>query len=362
MTHTQFVTDLEGPLTLNDNAFEIAAHFLPHGAHFFALISKYDDILADIVKRPGYRAGDTLKLIVPFLKAFGVCDRDLREFSHKTVKLVPRAREAIQRICVQMPTFIVSTSYEPYVQAVCEICDFPVENVYCTKISLDAYELSEHERRELLSLYDQIIQHPQMQIPSGVRSLDTLSARDRQTVEFFDNLFWGRLAAMEIGRLLQEMQPIGGPEKARALQEIVQRTGIALSHTIYVGDSITDVEALELVRREGGIALAFNGNRYALRAAEFGCISSSALALGEIAEAFVQGGREAVKALTLAAPPFLSPSPFPSPSEGRGERGVRVKGGGGEGLELTTHIDEAFIARSERMRRRLRGQEIGSLG
>ncbi len=327
MARVQYVTDLEGPLTLNDNAFEIAAHFLPNGAHFFALISKYDDILADIVKRPAYRAGDTLKLIVPFLKAFGLSDHELREFSCQTVKLVPGARETVQSIYARMPTFIISTSYEPYVRAVCEIFDFPFENAYCTKISLDAYALSERERRELLSLYDQIIQYPQIQIPSGARSLDALSARDRQTVELFDSIFWGRLAAMEIGRILQEIQPIGGLEKARALQEIVQRTGIALSHTIYVGDSITDVEALELVRREGGVALAFNGNGYALRAAEFGCISPSALVLVEIAEAFVQGGREAVKA-----------------------------------LELTTQIDDAFIARSEQMRRRLRGQEIGSLG
>lgn len=332
MAHTQFVTDLEGPLTLNDNAFEIAAHFLPNGARFFALISKYDDILADIVKRPGYRAGDTLKLIVPFLKAFGVCDRDLREFSHKTVKLVPGTHEAVQRIHSWMPTFIISTSYAPYVQAVCEVLDFPFENAYCTKISLDAYMLSERERQGLLTFYNQIVQRPQIQIPSGARSLEELSAQDRRTVELLDSIFWERLSEMGIGRVLREVQPLGGPEKARALQEIVQRTGITLSHTIYVGDSITDVEALGLVRREGGIALAFNGNGYALRAAEFGCISSEALILAEIAEAFAQGGRVQVLAL-------------------RPQR-----------AECTTQIDEAFIARSEQMRRRLRGQEIGSLG
>lgn len=332
MARALYVTDLEGPLTLNDNAFEITAHFLPNGAHFFALISKYDDILADIVKRPGYHAGDTLKLIAPFLKAFGLSDRDLREFSSKTVKLVPGAREAVHRIHARMPTFIISTSYEPYVRAVCEIFDFPWENTYCTKISLDAYTLSEQERRELLGLYDQIVQRSQLQIPSGARSLEELFPQDRETLEFLDDVFWERLSKMEIGCVLREIQPIGGPEKARALQEIVQRTGIALSQTIYVGDSITDVEALGLVRREGGIALAFNGNGYALRAAELGCISSDALILAEIAEVFAQGGRE------------------------------RVRSYHAQGAELTAHIDDAFIARSEQMRRRLRGEEIGGLG
>lgn len=349
MARVQYVTDLEGPLTLNDNAFEIAAHFLPNGARFFALISKYDDVLADIVKRSGYRAGDTLKLIVPFLKSFGLSDRDLKEFSHKTLKFVPGAREAIRRISPQMPTFIISTSYEPYVQAVCDALDFPFENAYCTKISLDAYALSERERQELLGLYDQIIECSQIQIPPRAHSPDELSVRDRQTVEFLDKIFWRDIWGMEIGCLLREIQPIGGPEKARALKEIAQRTGIALAQTIYVGDSITDVEALELVRCEGGIALAFNGNGYALRAAEFGCISASALILAEIAEAFAQGGREHIEALT----PISSPV---------GAYGRGVSAGRGEGLELTMNIDDAFIARSEQMRRRLRGQDIGSLG
>ncbi|MFN4218381.1 MAG: HAD hydrolase family protein [Candidatus Bipolaricaulia bacterium] len=328
MAYTQFVTDLEGPLTLNDNAFEITAHFLPDGARFFALISKYDDVLADIVKRPGYRAGDTLKLIVPFLLAFGLRDRDLAEFSRKNIKPVPRARETLQRIRAQMPAFIISTSYEPYVRAVCEALRFPFENAYCTKISLDAHKLSEHERQELRELYAQIISRPSLKISREIREVSDLAVHDRETIALLDEIFWERVRAMEAGRIFSEIQPVGGPEKARALREIAQRTHISLTQTIYVGDSITDVEALALVRREGGLSVAFNGNSYALQAAEVGCISADALILAEIAEAFMRGGREAV----------------------------------GQGEGLTTQIDDAFIARSEQMRRRLRGADIGSLG
>ena len=54
-----YVTDCEGPLTRNDNAQEIAAHFSPDGADLFARLSRYDDFLADVVRRPGYNAGDT---------------------------------------------------------------------------------------------------------------------------------------------------------------------------------------------------------------------------------------------------------------------------------------------------------------
>ncbi len=75
-----FISDCEGPISKNDNAFEATAHFVPNGDRLFALISKYDDVLADVVKKPGYNAGDTLKLILPFLKAYGVTDKGLREF------------------------------------------------------------------------------------------------------------------------------------------------------------------------------------------------------------------------------------------------------------------------------------------
>jgi energy-converting hydrogenase A subunit R len=340
MRKTQFVSDLEGPLTLNDNAFELTAHFLPQGAHFFALMSRYDDILADIVKRSGYRAGTTLALIVPFLKAFGLRDRDLHEFSRSSIRLVPGALEALQRIRAQMPAFIISTSYEPYVRAVCEALQFPFENAYCTKISLDAYALSEEERQELLTLYDQIVQRSQIQIPLGVQSVDELSGEDRQTLELLDHIFWERVWGMEIGRVLREVQPIGGPEKARALREISERTGISLAQTIYVGDSITDVEALALVRQAGGLAVAFNGNRYALRAAELGCISSDALILAEIAEAF------------QTSPARLRLDRTASPANGRRRHTVQTKSG----------IDDAFIEQSEQMRRRLRGEQIGGLG
>jgi energy-converting hydrogenase A subunit R len=341
MRKTQFVSDLEGPLTLNDNAFELTAHFLPQGAHFFALMSRYDDILADIVKRSGYRAGTTLALIVPFLKAFGLRDRDLHEFSRSSIRLVPGALEALQRIRAQMPAFIISTSYEPYVRAVCEALQFPFENAYCTKISLDAYALSEEERQELLTLYDQIVQRKE--IPPGVQSVDELSGEDRQTIALLDHIFWERVWGMEIGCVLREVQPIGGPEKARALREISERTGISLAQTIYVGDSITDVEALALVRQAGGLAVAFNGNRYALRAAELGCISSDALILAEIAEAFQ-----------------ASPGPYTVPPQAA-RRTVQTKSGQAK-PGLTTHIDEAFIHQSEQMRRRLRGEQIGGLG
>jgi len=98
-----FVTDCEGPISKNDNAFELTTYFVPNGDQFFALISKYDDVLADVVKKPGYKAGDTLRLILPFLKAYGATNEKIREYSSKNVLLVPGARDTLQFVRNLMP-------------------------------------------------------------------------------------------------------------------------------------------------------------------------------------------------------------------------------------------------------------------
>ena len=87
--------DCEGPITKNDNAMELAEHFIPQGGHFFSVISRYDDFLADIAKRQGYRAGNTLKLILPFLKAYGATNRRIKEYSARNLLLVAGADQTL---------------------------------------------------------------------------------------------------------------------------------------------------------------------------------------------------------------------------------------------------------------------------
>ena len=124
-----FVTDCEGPLTRNDNAMEVAAAFVPDGAELFARLSRYDDFLADVLHKPGYNAGDTLRLIVPFLLAYGVRDRDVEQYSADTVLVVPGARDLLRDVSAALPSYIISTSYTPYIRALCRVVDFPVRAV-----------------------------------------------------------------------------------------------------------------------------------------------------------------------------------------------------------------------------------------
>lgn len=281
-----FVSDCEGPISKNDNAFELSRWLIPEGDKFFTLISRYDDVLADIVKRPGYKAGDTLKLIVPFLKAYGATNEKIRFFSKETLLLVSGATETLHYIRSIMPSFIVSASYEPYIHALCEIIKFPKENVYCTKIDIDKYELPEDEAKRLRSLREEIVKMPMIEVPEGAASLNDLPSETQRTIKRLDEIFWNEVSGMSIGQVFREINPVGGYEKVKAIKEITSIFGVKPSSVIYIGDSITDVEPFRFVKESGGLTISFNGNQYAIREAEIAVLSHHTIILAILAELF----------------------------------------------------------------------------
>jgi len=286
-----FISDSEGPISKNDNAYELAEHFIPNGDHFFAIVSKYDDVQADIVKRPRYKAGDTLRLILPFLKAYGATNEKIRKFSAEHILLVPGAKDTLSFVGNLMPSFIVSTSYELYIHALCSVVGFPRENVYCTKLNIDKYGVNKEEVERLRQLREEIAAMSMIEIPEGAVSLNDFSQRDQNTVRRLDKIFWEEIAEMESGKMLEEVNPVGGSEKARAVEDIVEKTGSSLRDVMYVGDSITDVEPFRLVREKGGLTVSFNGNSYAVREAEVAVLSSNTIVISILADAFSKCGK-----------------------------------------------------------------------
>jgi energy-converting hydrogenase A subunit R len=292
-----FVTDCEGPISKNDNAFELSCHFIPEGEKFFTQISRYDDVLADVVKRDGYKAGDTLKLIVPFLKAYEVTNEKMRSFSAQNILLMPGAKDALQFLKDKMPSFIVSTSYEHYIQVLCSALDFPYENTYCTRLNIDTYHISREEREKIRQFRREICAMPLIEIPEKATSLQDFSTRDQQTIRRLDEIFWREIMQMESNVMLKEVSPVGGVEKATAVRKIVDETESSLSSVMYVGDSITDVECFKLVRENDGLTVSFNGNAYAVREAEIAVLSSNAIVVAVIADVFNRLGKASVSSM-----------------------------------------------------------------
>jgi len=357
-----FISDCEGPISKNDNAFELAKQFIPDGERLFTLISRYDDVLADIVKREGYKAGDTLKLILPFLKAYGVTDKSMREYSLRNILLVPGAKEMLRFVKGFMPAFIVSTSYEHYMKALCNSVDFPFENVYCTELNLDGFKMSEGQSAELKRMGKEMVRLKIPEIPKRARSLNEFPVKKQNTVMQLDEIFWKQIASMEIGAVLKVVAPLGGPEKASAVSEIVSRMKADLEDVMYVGDSITDVSAFRLVRRGNGLTVSFNGNSFAVREAEVAVLSENAVVTATLADVFNKFGKRRLKNLikdwkSLSSIEKLKLSRPLKKSFLRLYRKRPPK------AELVTARNrETLMQESTAFRKTLRGEDIGRLG
>ncbi|HID98070.1 MAG TPA: hypothetical protein EYP57_07780 [Thermodesulfobacteriaceae bacterium] len=366
----QLNIDCEGPITQNDNAFELCEALIPKGGDFFARVSRYDDYLADVEKRKGYKAGDTLKLILPFLKAFNVTNEKMESFSEETLILLPGAREMLPSVAEIMPTFIISTSYRPYLEALCRISGFPEDHVYCTALDMDRYRLSEADAGTLAGLVSEIAGQPLLSWPEQAEGPADLTLGNRKIVERLDEIFWRVIPRMDIGRIYRDVNPTGGMEKARAVEDSLLRTGLTLADVFYVGDSITDVQALKLTAEGGGIAMSFNGNSYAVRAAEWACISSDTTIIAALADLFKSNGMESLDSMFKNA----------GSDEMAGTRLAGALARRGVEQSLLPPVDTAMeldtpviykisvsnmdhiIEKSENMRKNVRGVRVGQLG
>jgi energy-converting hydrogenase A subunit R len=342
-----FISDCEGPISKNDNAFEITAQFVPNGDKLFALISKYDDVLADVLKKPGYTAGSTLKLILPFLKAYGVSDGQMEEFSAQNLILIVNSKDTLQYVRSVASAFIVSTSYEHYIRALCKALEFPYENTYCTKLSIDKFAVTEKEELRLKEIAKEIVQMPMITIPPETKTIDDFSSADQETIGRLDEVFWSEIAGASVGRIFSEVTTVGGSQKAAAIKDAVAKLHVALGDVMYVGDSITDVDAFQLVRENGGLTVSFNGNNVVTAViADVFCRQGKQAALNLVENWNLQSlEHNGVVSLSLLDHLFsLHPQTLPK---------VQI---------VTAENMELLTKKSSEFRKKVRGEAVGRLG
>lgn len=355
-----FITDCEGPISKNDNAYETTSYFVRGGGRLFTIISRYDDVVADILHRPGYRAGETVKLVLPFLKACGVTDKLMEEYALEHLVLIADIKESLRCIRDQAESFIVSTSYEHYIRAMCQVLNFPCKNAFCTSFGLDNYMLSSSERQRLMEIAARIRKMPLFEIPPEADSLESLPLEIADSVEGLDEIF-KEIGEMEIGEIYRDVNTMGGSEKAAAVRAASKCSGVKLCNVMYVGDSITDVQAFQLVKQKGGFAVSFNGNRFAVENAEIVVLSKSAFATAILANVFIGLGKG--EALRFAEN-WNRDTLMDSPTDPRIlKRFFEIFPHKLPLVEKVTKRNMASLAeRSASFRKKVRGETIGRLG
>lgn len=275
MFEKSFITDCEGPLTLNDNAFEISAKIIEDGGELFKILSLYDDYLADIVKKEKYKAGNTLKLILPFFACENLKNGDMIDFSKNNIYSVRDSKFLLSYLKSAMNIYIVSTSYGQYIEAVSDYMDVPFENTFYTNVDMDGLSLNDDEIKKIMEFKQLILDNP-------------------KDYELFDDIFFNQITKMEIYDKIKDIEVVGGEGKKLAIDEIIARDGIDVDNMLYIGDSITDVEPLEFARINDGISISFNGNEYPLKVAEIAIVSPSAVTTAVIANIYANFDKDKV--------------------------------------------------------------------
>ena len=274
--------DLEGPLSPQDNAYELMKLF-PDGDKIFEVISRYDDLLT-LEEREDYEPGDTLALIVPFLVLHNISENDIAALATKA-SLTDGAAKLISWLqSKSWKVFCISTSYEQYAMRITHKLDIYAHNVACTPFPLDKF-------RTALCKEDSALLR---QAEQDILTMNPIDDDDKikQRLDYF---FWEKLPATNLGTAIKEVKPVGGRRKIAALNKFANTYEQPLSKWVVIGDSITDFRMLQAVEEEEGVAIAFNANEYALPYATISLASTAISDLIDVLEAWQKGQRNRVE-------------------------------------------------------------------
>ncbi|MCK4459775.1 MAG: hypothetical protein KAU52_08665 [Methanosarcinales archaeon] len=275
--------DLEGPLSPQDNAYEVTS-LIENGDVIFETLSRYDDFLA-LEGRENYEPGDTLALIVPFLLTHGIRESDITEVSSRA-RIVSGAKDLIARLKTNgWDVHIISTSYEQHAHLVGAALGVGPDHISCTRLDLEGL------RKRLTE--DDI---------ACIRRIeeDILNIDDDETMfKRLNDFYFEELKETGFGDLFSEVRVVGGARKVHALEGIAASHDMSPGELVAVGDSITDFAMLGRVRDARGVAIVFNGNEYAVPYANIALAGTDIGLVLEFAEAHAHGDDAVKLARTL---------------------------------------------------------------
>ena len=287
MVKKVFITDCEGPLTLNDNAYELADEFIEDGGKLFKIISRFDDYFVEDVKLENYHAGDTLKLIVPFYKFAGLTNEKMIKFSRENIYLVDGSDDTLRFANELIDSFIVSTSYGQYIEALCNYIDFPFQNTYHTQLDVDgatnfnSFDAKSDNVSTATNNSQTIVGTKSPKFIEELKKVDVFrkiilehGEENEDDFNVLYDIFFNEFPKLEINKYIESVKTVGGKGKQIAVEDIVEKLDLGQGSIIYMGDSITDVEPLQYARDNGGLSVSFNGNEYPLNVAEIAVISN----------------------------------------------------------------------------------------
>lgn len=280
--------DLEGPISVIDFAAELGKklnrklelNLLEYNmGEFFTMISNYDDYITDV---PGvkeqlniyeYQPGDTLRLMAPlYVSCF--TDEELISLAKSNLGLLPGCRELMKILQKDWDIFVISTSYTHFAHNVTASLEIPKDHVYCTDLNIQQLKKGLSDIEDAVNV---LIREIFKKYLTNNKALNSV-------IEDLNDFFWTDPESDYI-RIMNQVIVRGGKRKELAIEEISKRTSIPISEMIAVGDSITDINMLQRLSDEGGIAVSFNGNRFSVERANVAITTTNCLGVLPIFQA-----------------------------------------------------------------------------
>ena len=291
--------DNEGPQTKNDNAQEITVALARLcglgkyiGIDFYHRISVIDDIWGDfhrIPKDPDYSSGYTLKVILPFLKAMGATSKWFYDFSKTDIKVVPNIVDVMRSLDQEYNVRQVSTSYDFFIKAYCDLIGFDFAKSVCTKVPVfDTVSISKEDSDVLKSFMKKVAKSPVIDYDAKTGEVSGSCERDYQYITGF---IWQFVYGLEAGSFLRTVHPVGQKQKQEVLADVSQKYMVSKEKMFYVGDSQTDVKCVQYIKGEG-LSMMFNGKGLVCDDSDLMYIGEDAGIIEKVADLFAQHGRD----------------------------------------------------------------------
>ncbi len=180
--------------------------------------------------------------------------------------------------------------------------------------------------------------------------------------ELLDKIFWKEMPKLEIASLMDTVKPIGGEGKKEAVLDIISRYHLKAKDLFYIGDSITDVQPLKFANDNGGIAVSFNGNEYAIKEAEIAVMADNTTITSIIADIFNKYGTDNVFEFVYRLHRRIQNRHLNHVLLIRNLQTKLLKSKLPQVEMVTCNNIDSIIEKSSKFRKKLRGESIGGLG
>ncbi|MDR0778448.1 MAG: hypothetical protein LBE48_03305 [Methanomassiliicoccaceae archaeon] len=289
----QTVCSVTGFLSSANAMKRMCDRFIRNGGKVFDVLMAYDNIIAFGLNREDRRSGDTLKTLVPLLKASGVTDKSIYDHFSANKDMMPGS-DVIHYMNELMTTLVVSESYEHHVMVVSESLNLPIDGIRCTEVSFDALELDKQEAKKFRNMLTDLAKMDVPKITSNPADrAQYIEHKDQMILDSVDDIVEA-INDSEIHYQMDSVRPVGGNEKAFSLMDMRRGTGVDLDCTAYVGNNATDYPAMDIIRDNDGLSISFNGDAYAVRGSNIAVMSPNPIVAAVLISEFYIGGLEEV--------------------------------------------------------------------